>query len=94
MKVKVRYFAYIRQLVQDTREEEFSLPDRATLRDLLMKIVKKYGRSIEKVLFDSMQKKALSENIIVLVNGKAVNDLKLELEDEDTISIMPFLSGG
>ncbi len=94
MKVKVRYFAYIRQLVQDTREEEFSLPDRATLRDLLMKIVKKYGRSIEKVLFDSMQKKALNENIIVLVNGKAVNDLKLELEDEDTISIMPFLSGG
>lgn len=94
MKVKVRYFAYIRQLVQDTREEEFSLPDRATLRDLLMKIVKKYGRSIEKVLFDSMQKKALSENIIVLVNGKAVNDLKLELEDKDTISIMPFLSGG
>ncbi|MHA1615972.1 MAG: MoaD/ThiS family protein [Candidatus Njordarchaeales archaeon] len=94
MQVKVRYFAYLRQLTNEVKEEEISLPDDATIRDLLNVLVEKYGEKLEKVLFESSQRKTLSENIIVLINGQSVNDLGTKLKNGDIVSIMPFLSGG
>jgi len=94
LQVKVRYFAYLRQLTNEVKEEEISLPDDATIRDLLNVLVEKYGEKLEKVLFESSQRKTLSENIIVLINGQSVNDLGTKLKNGDIVSIMPFLSGG
>ncbi len=93
MKVKVKYFAYIRSLVKNTREEEVELSDGAKLLDLLLKLVEKYGVKLGEMIFQQKDEK-LSEEVIILLNGRSIEDLNTVLRDGDVVSIMPFLSGG
>lgn len=94
MRVKVKYFAYIRSVVRDNKEEIVNLETDAKLIDLLIKLSNKYGNNFRKAVFDYNDKSKLSEDVIILVNGKSVDDLDIVLKDGDVISIMPFLSGG
>ena len=93
MKVKVKYFAYIRSLVKNTREEEVELSNGAKLLDLLLKLVEKYGVKLREMIFQQKDEK-LSEEVIILLNGRSIEDLNTVLRDGDIVSIMPFLSGG
>ncbi len=94
MRVKVKYFAYIRAVVRDTKEETVELDGEAKLIDLLRKLSEKYGDNFRKAVFNHEDKSKLSEEVIILVNGRSVDDLEIPLKDGDTVSIMPFLSGG
>lgn len=93
MRIRVKYFAYIRALVRDTKEEEVELGDGSKLIDLLMRLTEKYGDKFREMLFPSSNDK-LSEEVIILLNGRSTDDLETPLKDGDTVSIMPFLSGG
>ena len=94
LRVKVKYFAYIRAVVRDNKEEVIDLERDARLIDLLIKLSEKYGDNFRKAVFDHEDVSKLSEDVIILINGRSVDDLETVLKDGDTISIMPFLSGG
>ena len=94
LRVKVKYFAYIRAVVRDNKEEVIDLERDARLIDLLIKLSEKYGDNFRKAVFDHEDASKLSEDVIILINGRSVDDLETVLKDGDTISIMPFLSGG
>jgi len=91
----VKYFAYLRGLVRDKREETVNLEDGARLIDLLNTLIKKYGKKFQENIIKKNEKEvSLSDNIIVLISGKSVNDLNTLLKDGDIIALMPFLGGG
>ena len=95
IQVTVKYFAYLRGLVRDKREETVNLEDGARLIDLLNILIKKYGKKFqENIIKKNEREVSLSDNIIVLINGKSVEDLNTLLKDKDIIALMPFLSGG
>lgn len=93
--IKVKYFAYIRSLVRGEKEESISLSKGKTLKDLLETLSERYGEKFAKAVFNNeTNREGLSESIIILVNGKSVQNIDHELKDGDKVSIMPFLSGG
>ena len=95
IQVTVKYFAYLRGLVRDKREETVNLEDGARLIDLLNILIKKYGKKFQENIIKKNEKEvSLSDNIIVLISGKSVNDLNTLLKDGDIIALMPFLGGG
>jgi len=95
IRVTVKYFAYLRGLVRDKREETVNLEDGARLIDLLNTLIKKYGKKFQENIIKKNEKEvSLSDNIIVLISGKSVNDLNTLLKDGDIIALMPFLGGG
>ena len=95
IQVTVKYFAYLRGLVRDKREETVNLEDGARLIDLLNTLIKKYGKKFQENIIKKNEKEvSLSDNIIVLISGKSVNDLNTLLKDGDIIALMPFLGGG
>jgi len=95
MRVIVRYFAYIRDLVRNTREETVELSDNATLEDLLVILSNKYGKRFwEYVIEERENRKVIKEHVVILINGKSTENLEMKLKDGDSIALMPFLGGG
>jgi len=95
MRIKVKYFAYVRDLVKDKTQEDIMVGKPITLRELLEILVKKYGKELEKYLLEKTGNNIkIAEKIIILVNGESTDDLNYKLKDNDTVSIMPFLGGG
>jgi len=89
--MKVLFFAYIRNYT-GTKELEISGPD--NLRDLLQKLCDLFGKEFAKKVFKG---EALSDEIIVLVNGRNIHflqNLDTPLEEDDEISIFPVVAGG
>jgi len=89
--MKVRYFAYIRNL---TGAKEIEIGHCSTLRELLLKLCEKYGDSFRNKIFVNDN---LSNEIIILVNGRNIvhlQGLETLLNPEDEISIFPVVAGG
>lgn len=91
MRVTVKYFAHLRELVGDRDREEVTLPDGATLLDLLEELSKKHGERFKSFVLRSHE---LSDRVIVLVNGTPVTDLRHVLCDGDTVSLLSAVGGG
>ncbi len=90
MLAKVRYFGKFRS-VTEKLEETINFSGR-TVKDLLDKLCKIYGERFQKIVINDNK---LPPDVIILVNGKSIGDnLRLVLKDGDTVSIMPFVSGG
>ena len=69
IRVTVKYFAYLRGLVRDKREETVNLEDGARLIDLLNTLIKKYGKKFQENIIKKNEKEvSLSDNIIVLIS--------------------------
>lgn len=89
--MKVRFFATLRHLTGVIETGEFTAN---TLGDLLDTLCRRYGRKFtEWVLVDGR----LSQAVIVLVNGRAVEHLaglKTNLNADDEVSIFPKIAGG
>jgi len=89
--MKVLFFAYIRNY---TKTKEVAISGCDNLRDLLHKLCDIYGKEFEKKVFNGED---LSEEIIVLVNGRNIHFLQgldTPLKEEDEISIFPVVAGG
>ncbi|HOS69227.1 MAG TPA: MoaD family protein [Bacillota bacterium] len=87
----IKFFALIRDY---TGSKEISVEGCHTLRELLNKLCSRYGKSFSEKLFAGDR---LSEDIIILVNGRHIEHLKgldTGLEENDEISIFPRIAGG
>jgi len=81
IRVKVLYFAQARD-ASGSGEEEFSLPDRASLRTLLDGVMSRH-RSLE----------AMGKALKVAVNEE-VADGNARLKDGDVVALLPPVQGG
>jgi molybdopterin synthase sulfur carrier subunit len=91
MKVKVKFFAYFRELFV-TREKDVAVPDGAAMRSLLEALADTPRRREE--LFAG---EALKPLVIVMKNGTSIRSLgglDTPLAEGDTVAVFPFVAGG
>ena len=91
MRIKVKFFAYLRDVFQG-KEKEIELKTGTTVREL-MNLISDFpeGRT---ELFKGSE---LKPHLIIFKNGAPVHTkrgLETEIQDGDTINIFPFIGGG
>lgn len=103
-KVKVKYFARLRELL-NTKEEEYEVNNETTLADLLLEhIPQRHGEASKnwiKEVFRTVEDKTVLnkdgtpvlKNYLILVKGKSV-DLSYKLMDGDEVTVLPPAGGG
>jgi len=95
MKVKVKFFALVRELT-GKREETVDLDDHATVRVLLDKLVKEYGEKFDEYLFDPVSKQPRG-HLQFLIDGRNITlmqGLDTTLQDGCSFAILPPVGGG
>ena len=91
MRVKVKFFAYFREIF-DGREKDVVLPEGSTVGDLLDDACDTAKRRDE-----VFKGRALKHLVIAMKNGTSINSLdglETKLEDDDVIAVFPFVAGG
>jgi molybdopterin synthase sulfur carrier subunit len=95
MKVKVKFFALVRELT-GKREEVVDLEDDATVRTLLGKLVDEYGAKFRDYIFDSASKEPKG-HIQFLMDGRNITlmqGLDTTLREGTSLAILPPVGGG
>ena len=95
MKVKVKFFALVRELT-GKREETVDLDDHATVRVLLDKLVKEYGEKFGEYLFDPVSKQPRG-HLQFLIDGRNITlmqGLDTTLQEGCSFAILPPVGGG
>ena len=95
MRIKVQYFAAIREIVNQ-REEILEVDQGTTVLDVLNVLAKNHGEKFRDYVFDP-QTKAPRPYLQFLVNEESVssmNGLSTALADNSTIAIIPPVGGG
>ncbi|MCD6341636.1 MAG: MoaD/ThiS family protein [Thaumarchaeota archaeon] len=93
MRVKVKFFAMLRELL-GRGEEEYELEEGASIRDLLFDHVPKRHGEISSLWLERMER-LLKRNggYILIVNGHRV-DLDRKLSNGDVVAVLPPVGGG
>ncbi len=94
MKVKIRYFALLRELT-GKREELVELEEDTSVGKLLETLSAKYGGRFRDYLYGVGEFEGLSLNF--LLNGRNVSldkGFETKLQDGDVLSILPPVAGG
>jgi len=92
--ITTKYFAALREIT-GKREEAFDFDGEVTAKKFLEVLVARYGKQVAEFLLD--QKGTLREDLVMLVNGNAVDtsDLaSLKLKNGDLVVILPPIGGG
>ena len=95
MKAKARYFAAVREIT-GKQEETFEVPDKTTVKDLLLILSAKYGQSLRDYIFISGTEEPVS-NLNFLLDGNNIalmNGMKTALYEGCTFAIIPPVGGG
>jgi molybdopterin synthase sulfur carrier subunit len=95
MKVKVKFFALVRELT-GKREEVIDLDDDATVRTLLGKLVDEYGAKFRDYIFDPASKEPKG-HIQFLMDGRNITlmqGLDTTLREGTSLAILPPVGGG
>ena len=95
MKVKVQYFAAVRELV-GLREEILELPDQSKVGILLEELVRRHGERLKAYLFDTKTGN-LRQSIQFLIGDRAVLGVGVAstiLSDGVVFAIIPPVGGG
>jgi len=95
MKVSVRYFGFVKNMVKK-REEEFELREGALLSDLLNKLAGIYGEPFQKEVYEPGLKD-VKTGFVVTVNGVLMGQLHgvdTRLNEGDSVILMTLMSGG
>ena len=95
MRVNVHYVGLVRNFTNRS-EDEFNLPDGASLLDLLNKLAGTYGKSFEKEIFEPGLKD-LKANFVATVNGALMGQLggiEACLNNNDNVVLMSLMTGG
>jgi molybdopterin synthase sulfur carrier subunit len=91
MKIRIKFFAYFRELFQG-KERDIELEKGATVGGLLTLLC--HSDEQRKEIFDG---NALKSAVVVMRNGThihSLNGLKTEMNDGDTIALFPLIGGG
>jgi molybdopterin synthase sulfur carrier subunit len=93
MKVKVKFFALLREAA-GTKELEEELEENATVRSLLERLGSKLPKRFRELVFEGQD---VSKNVIILVNRRGIRELEgleTKLKDGDEVALLPPVSGG
>ena len=94
MKIKVQYFASLRELL-NLREEVLELQDDIDVAALFTFLAERHGQKLRAYVFDSAG--APKQHLQFLVDGKSIttlNGLKTTLHDGSAFAIIPPVGGG
>ena len=96
MKVEVRGFLTLKKVMDAKASLEFE-DENPTVANLLQKLSVRYGKELEKMLFDP-ETHALSRHIRILVNGRHYTHLpdrlNTQLQEGDEVCLFPPVAGG
>jgi len=95
MKVKVKFFALVRELT-GKREEIVDLNDQATVRTLLGKLVEEYGVKFRDYIFDPVSQEPRG-HVQFLIDGRnitLIQGLDTALKEGTSLAILPPVGGG
>jgi molybdopterin converting factor small subunit len=95
MEVKVHYISLVKSYT-NTSQDEFTLPDKTLLSELLDKIAEDYGKPFTQEVYDPV-KKEMKASFVAMVNGVLMGQLQgvnTPLKDRDTIILMSLVTGG
>jgi molybdopterin synthase sulfur carrier subunit len=95
MKVKVKFFALVRELT-GKREEIVDLNDQATVRTLLGKLVEEYGVKFRDYIFDPVSQEPRG-HVQFLLDGRNITlmqGLDTALREGTSLAILPPVGGG
>jgi len=91
--INVKFFGILRNYAK-RENSRISLDEPANVEALIMKLSKQSNQFKELI---GIETKALSSNVIVIVNGKEVsilNGIQTNLHDDDNIILIPAVHGG
>ncbi|MFX0196835.1 MAG: ubiquitin-like small modifier protein 1 [Candidatus Hodarchaeota archaeon] len=94
MKIQIKYFAALREIV-GKKVEFVELDGGVRVQDVISHLVEIYGTSLEQHLFDKQGK--LSTSYQLLINGiniSTLEGLETPLKEGDTLAILPPVGGG
>jgi molybdopterin synthase sulfur carrier subunit len=95
LKVNVRFFATVRELV-GLREEMLELPEGGTVENLLALLVERHGKPFRDYIYDPKTDE-MRRSLQILVGGKPtsiLNGLSTVLTDGCDLAIIPPVGGG
>jgi MoaD family protein len=95
LKVKVAYFAIVREITNQ-REETVDVKNSTTVLDLLRLIAEKHGNKMKEYIFDPKTDNP-RPYLKFLLNEKAIsslNDFSTTLTSDSTLAIIPPVGGG
>jgi len=95
VKVKVHYLGFIKNLINQSKDE-FELEEGAQLSELLNKIAGIYGKPFQKEVYEKGIKD-VKMGFVVTVNGILIgqlNGLDTQLNNGDNVILMSLMSGG
>ena len=95
MKIKVKFFALVRELT-GTKEEVVDLDDRATVRTLLDKLVAEHGTKFRDYIFDPASNEPKG-HVQFLMDGRNITlmqGLDTILKEGTSLAILPPVGGG
>ncbi len=93
MKVKVKFFALLREAA-GTKEVEEEVEEGTTVRGLLERLSSKLSTKFKELVFEGQE---VSRNVIILVNRRGIRELEgleTKLKDGDEVALLPPVSGG
>ena len=94
MKVSVRFFAALREIVGKKEETlEFPKGKDVTVEKVLQRLTELYGRDFAEYVYE-MQTGEVRSYLQVLVNEKSAKTSKMKLKDGDVLAIIPPVGGG
>lgn len=94
MKVSVRFFAALREIVGKKEETlEFSEGNDVTVESVLKRLTALHGKDFAEYVYDT-QTGDVRGYLHLLVNEKNVKGLKAQLKDCDILAIIPPVGGG
>lgn len=91
MKVKVKFFAYFRELFE-AREKVLDIPDKASVKTVLDLLCDTPQREDE-----VFAKGELKPHLVVMRNGvhiHSLDGLSTKVAEGDIIAVFPFIAGG
>ena len=95
MKVRVRTILGLTQVL-GKKEIDFDLPEGSTVRDLLTRMVERWGNELSPHLFE-LQSDHLLPYLRIMVNGQTIqflNGMETVLKDDDELLFIPLAAGG
>lgn len=95
MKVIVKYFATIREIV-GKKEDILEMNEKSTVKDLLVYLSRINGEKFREYIY-KVGTERLNENLQFLVDGRSINTLKgikTKLNDGCKFVIIPPVGGG
>jgi molybdopterin converting factor small subunit len=95
MQVNVHYISLVKSYT-NTSQDEFTLPDKTVLSELLDKIAADYGKPFTQDVYDPI-KKEMKTSFVAMVNGVLMDQLQganTPLKDRDSVILMSLVTGG